>query len=143
MRRQFLNGAVLWGHTCSPRRPLVPGPHRQFDHEFATILGLVWMRMNSSQYTCVEVDWSGIELNSIQFHSNTCGLRWIHMIPNKASVHISLLLHSGLWWSRMDKQRWLGFILVLHQETRSTKNQVVAVLLPRTLCLSLYQAHDR
>jgi hypothetical protein len=34
-------------------------------------------------------------------------------------VHISLLLHSGLCWSRMEpKQRWLGFILVLHQETK-------------------------
>ena len=46
--------------------------------------GLVWMCMYSSQSTCVEVDWSGIKLNSIPFHSNTCGLRWIHMHPNKA-----------------------------------------------------------
>jgi hypothetical protein len=32
----------------------------------------------------VEVDWSGIKLNSIPFHSNTCGLMWIHIHPNKA-----------------------------------------------------------
>ena len=38
-------------------------------------LGLIWVRVYSSQSTCVEVDWSGIKLNSIQFHSNTCGLR--------------------------------------------------------------------
>jgi hypothetical protein len=30
----------------------------------ATILGLVWMHMYSSQSICVEVDWSGIKLNS-------------------------------------------------------------------------------
>ena len=46
--------------------------------------GLVWMRMYSSQSTCVEVDWSGLKLSSIPFHSNTCGLESIHMHPNKA-----------------------------------------------------------
>jgi hypothetical protein len=40
--------------------------------------------MYSSQSTCVEVDWSGIKLNSIPFHPNTCGLILIHMHPNKA-----------------------------------------------------------
>jgi hypothetical protein len=40
--------------------------------------------MYSSQSPCVEVDWSGINLNSIPFHSNTRGLRWIHIHPNKA-----------------------------------------------------------
>jgi hypothetical protein len=47
-------------------------------------LGLVWMYMYSSQSTCVKVDWNGIKLNSISFHSNTCGLRWIHVHPNNA-----------------------------------------------------------
>jgi hypothetical protein len=42
--------------------------------------------MYSSQSTCVEVDWSGIKLSFIPFHSNTCGLKWIHMHPNKARV---------------------------------------------------------
>ena len=30
------------------------------------------------------MDWSVIKLNSILFHSNTCGLRCIHMHPNKS-----------------------------------------------------------
>jgi hypothetical protein len=47
-------------------------------------LGLVWMHMYSSQSTCVGVNWSGIKLNSIPVHSTTCGLKWIHMHPNKA-----------------------------------------------------------
>jgi hypothetical protein len=29
-------------------------------------LGLLWMRMYSSQSTCIKVDWSGIKLNFIQ-----------------------------------------------------------------------------
>ena len=37
------------------------------------------MRMYLSQSTCVEVDWSGIKLSSIPFHSNTYGLKLIHM----------------------------------------------------------------
>jgi hypothetical protein len=47
-------------------------------------LGLGWMRMYSSQSTRVEVDYSGIKLNFISFHSNTRGLRWIYLHPNKA-----------------------------------------------------------
>ena len=47
-------------------------------------LDLVWMCMYSSQSTCVKVDWSEIKLCSIPFHSNICGLKWIHMHPNKA-----------------------------------------------------------
>jgi len=50
----------------------------------ATFSGLVWCACNSSQSTCVEVDWSGIKLSSIPFHSNTCELKRIHMYPNKA-----------------------------------------------------------
>jgi hypothetical protein len=38
-------------------------------------LGLIWMRIYSSQFTCVEMDWSRIKLNSISFYSNTCGLK--------------------------------------------------------------------
>ena len=62
-------------------------------------LGLDWMRMYSSQFTCVEVDWSGIELNSIPFHSNTCGLRWIHMHPNKALCVFQCCCDDWLGWT--------------------------------------------
>jgi len=44
------------------------------------------MRMYLSQSTCVEVDLSEIKLSSIPFYFNTCGLRWIHMHPNKALI---------------------------------------------------------
>ena len=44
--------------------------------------------MYSSHSTCVEVDWSGIKLNSIPFHSNTCGFMWIHIYPNKARYKV-------------------------------------------------------
>ena len=47
------------------------------------------MRMYSSKSTCIEVDWSGIELNSILLHRNTCGLKWIYMRPNKALGGVS------------------------------------------------------
>ena len=57
--------------------------------------GLIWMRMYSSQSTCVEVDWSEIELNFVSFHSDTCGLRWIHMHPNKALI-VSLTLFGEI-----------------------------------------------
>jgi hypothetical protein len=49
-------------------------------------LGFVWMHVYSSQSTCVEVDWSGIKLNFILFHSNTCRLKGIHMHPNKGLI---------------------------------------------------------
>jgi hypothetical protein len=42
------------------------------------------IRTYSSQFTCLGVNWSAIELNFISFHSNPCGLRWIHARPNKA-----------------------------------------------------------
>ena len=53
---------------------------------------LTEMRMYLSQSTCVEVDWSGIKLNFIPFHSNTCGLKWTHMHPNK-DVHVFVSIH--------------------------------------------------
>ena len=67
------------------------------------------MRMYSSQSICVEVDWSGIELNSIPFHSNTCGLRWIHMHPNKALVYyfvyIIIIHHIKFGLCSLDARR--------------------------------------
>ena len=49
---------------------------------------------------CVEVDWSGIKLSSLPFHSNTCGLEWIHMHANKALV-ISLLRKLSSYYTMM------------------------------------------
>jgi hypothetical protein len=43
-----------------------------------TSQSLIWMCVYSSQSTCVEVDWSKIELNFIPFHSSLCELKWIH-----------------------------------------------------------------
>jgi uncharacterized membrane protein len=61
---------------------------------FVCTLGLVWMRMYSFQSTCVKVDWNEIKLNFISFHSNTRGLRWIHMHTNKTVGCSSGLLLS-------------------------------------------------
>jgi hypothetical protein len=54
------------------------------DQAKVLLIGLVWMCMYLSESTCVGVVWSGIKLNSIPMHSTTCGLKWIHMHPNKA-----------------------------------------------------------
>ena len=69
----------IWASVQMGNTPLEDGTLK-----LAILLCLVWMRMYSSQFTCVEVDWSRIELSSIPFHSNTCGLKWIYMHPNKA-----------------------------------------------------------
>ena len=86
------------------------------------------MRMYSFQSTCVEMDWGGIKLNSIPFHSNTCGLRWIHMYPKRPWVdyaqdrstckfwhkkirHCIFYLNEYTWYNE-DIGSFLGSVLI-------------------------------
>jgi len=39
--------------------------------------------------TCIEVHWSEIKLNFISVHSNTRGLKCIHMHLNKTCIYMS------------------------------------------------------
>jgi len=48
--------------------------------------------MYLSQSAWVEVDWSGVKLNFIPFHSNTYGL---NMHPNKALSGTGIKVTSG------------------------------------------------
>jgi hypothetical protein len=80
-------------HACSHTDGA--GPVCSIDDQSKVLLiGLVWMRMYSSKSTCVGVVWSGIKLNSIQMHSTTCGLKWIHMHPNKAIAEYKSYMSS-------------------------------------------------
>jgi len=58
-------------------------------------LGLVWMLLDSSQSTCVGVDWIGVKFSSssTSIHLNTCGLMRIRLHPNKALPVIKLLYY--------------------------------------------------
>jgi hypothetical protein len=75
----YISLELLHMQLCNAR--LLPDKHN---------LGHVWMCMYSSQSTCVKVDWSEIKLSFIPFHSNTYGLKWIYMHPNK-----TLVVYSG------------------------------------------------
>ena len=54
------------------------------------------MCMYLSQSICIEVNWSGIKLNSILFHSYTYKLRWIHMHQTKPKFEHVLSVLSSL-----------------------------------------------
>jgi hypothetical protein len=91
-------------------------------------LGLIWMRMYSSQSTCVKADWNRIKLNFIPFYSNTCGLKWIHLHSNKALLLVLSSFLHGVWfllgfdffsanyWQRLEKKK--SSILISFQPLR-------------------------
>jgi hypothetical protein len=81
--KQSITLSVLATHTDTVVNSRLIFWSKEFLSGWETTEGIGWMRIYSSQSTCVEVDWSEIKLNSIPFHSNICRSRWTHMHPNK------------------------------------------------------------
>jgi hypothetical protein len=61
VREQFVTVSASGGHHQGENGTNISDRIRDRIH-----LGLFWMRMYSSQSTCIKVDWSGIKLNFIQ-----------------------------------------------------------------------------